>query len=111
MKSKHTPGPWSVQKMSNGDVYVQSSPDTDIARVFIPYPSAGESGEPKVMLEVQQCNSLLIAASPKLLAALKDCITEYGASGMQEGLGRMKRRLLAINDIAREAIALTETHE
>lgn len=40
-----------------------------------------------------------------LLAALRECVTEEGATGLQEGLGRMKRRILAINDIARAAIA------
>lgn len=40
-----------------------------------------------------------------LIQALRECITEEGSAGMQEGLGRMKRRLLAINEIAKSAIA------
>ncbi len=50
----------------------------------------------------------LFAAAPDLLAALKECITEDGSAGMQEGLGRMKRRIQAINSICREAIAKAE---
>lgn len=37
--------------------------------------------------------------------ALKECITEENAAGFQQGLGRQRRRLLAINDIARAALA------
>lgn len=41
----------------------------------------------------------------ELLEALRECVTDDNASGMQPGLGRQVRRLKAINDIARAAIA------
>jgi hypothetical protein len=37
--------------------------------------------------------------------ALEECVTEDGAPGLQQGLGRQRRRLLAINAIARAALA------
>lgn len=40
-----------------------------------------------------------------LVQALQDCITKEGDNGMKEGLGRQKRRLLAINIIAGNALA------
>jgi hypothetical protein len=56
----------------------------------------------------REANTDLIAAAPELLAALRDCITEPESAGMQNGLGRMKRRLEAVNTIARAAIAKAE---
>ena len=42
-----------------------------------------------------------------LRAALAECVTDENASGWQEGLGRQRRRLKAINDIAQKALAET----
>jgi len=50
----------------------------------------------------------LIAAAPELLEALQECITDAGATCFKNGMNRatlMTRRLMAINDIARAAIA------
>jgi hypothetical protein len=55
-----------------------------------------------------KANAKAILQVPELLKALGDCITEDGASGLKEGLGRMKRRILAINQIARDALAKTK---
>jgi hypothetical protein len=50
--------------------------------------------------EVERVNKVNI----DLAAALKECITDEDAPGMQPGLGRQRRRFLAINRIA--AVAL-----
>lgn len=49
----------------------------------------------------------VILERDRLREALRQCITEDHAPGMQEGLGRRKRRLEAINTIARDALGMT----
>jgi hypothetical protein len=58
--------------------------------------------------ENQAANARLIAAAPDLLAALELCITSEGAacfSDMNSHPEYMQRRLYAISDLARAAIA------
>lgn len=52
----------------------------------------------------------LIAAAPDLLAALRECVTDDGARCLNDDPRgeRARRRLYAINDIARAAIAKAE---
>jgi hypothetical protein len=54
-----------------------------------------------------EANAILIAAAPELLDALRLCITDDAAHCLQhqETPGAMARRLRAINELARAAIA------
>jgi hypothetical protein len=53
---------------------------------------------------VPESTALLVAAAPELLAALTGCITEPGAACWCNA-DNLPRRILAINEIARAAIA------
>ena len=78
----HTPGDWTIETIG-GDIYIQSSPDTDICRVFRPYPATGESGKPEVMQARAEANARLIAAAPELLAALQSLVSHYDLPASQ----------------------------
>ncbi len=60
--SKHTPGPWKVGSMSNGDFYKRNIAGADGYHVAI----ASSRDDSEV-----DANALLIAAAPDLLEALK----------------------------------------
>ena len=64
--SKHTPGPWTVTRVSKStvlkDLYISASPER-IARVVVPSTAKG--------IEEYEANAFLIAASPELLAIVR----------------------------------------
>lgn len=97
--SKHTSGPWCLVA---DEVY--STPDmTDlIAEV------TGGSGTRYIDNDCNaEClaNAKLIAAAPELLDALKECFSEPGAYAFaSEDFYKAKQRLLAINNIVRDAV-------
>lgn len=102
----HTPGSWKIAgKSSNdGEAFVIESESRTIGWTCN---TLNETDE-EVITEEDKANAQLIATAPDLLEALKECITDDGASAMKEGLGRSRRRLLAINEIAKAAIAKAE---
>lgn len=106
MNPKHTPGPWAVAPSISGQRYyvysVKGFPGHHCIVEGPNYGIADVAGETE-----QECraNAHLIALAPELEEALRECITEPGSAGMQDGLGRMRRRLLAINDTARAVLA------
>ena len=62
----------------------------------------------------RRANAALIAAAPAMLAALEECITDEGArcfSNAPPDPDLMRRRLNAINTIARAAISLATGKE
>ncbi|TXH40544.1 MAG: hypothetical protein E6Q97_39425 [Desulfurellales bacterium] len=78
----------------------------DRGSITIPYPHHLSRGECRT--EEAKSNARLIADAPELLAALEECITSEGAScfgDMENHAEWMQRRLYAIGDIARSAIA------
>lgn len=102
MNTKHTPGPWKLD------------PSFDpITNIFQQIAGGGffvatvTHGNAKGR-EEREANARLIAAAPDLLAALELCITSEGAacfSDMNSHPEYMQRRLYAISDLARAAIA------
>lgn len=102
-ESKHTPGPWRVGD-AGMTVFGPKQPDGSLPKRI------AEVGNPRAILtsDNTKANARLIAAAPELLEALRECITDDNANGMQPGLGPQVRRLKAINEIARAAIAKAE---
>lgn len=99
MNTHHTPGPWSIQA-DDLDSFTIYSEQMNIAEIL----AIGGEG----MSDEGEANARLIAAAPELLEALQECITSEGAAcfgDMQDHPERMQRRLYAIADIARAAIA------
>ena len=98
MNIKHTPGPWFAH-------HRQISSLTSTHGCTIANCNSAARG---ISDDEAEANSILIALAPEMLEALRECITEDDAPGMQPGLGRQRRRLHAINDIARAALAKLE---
>lgn len=98
--SKHTPGPWHHTTMLHG---VQGIYGPDRYMV-------ADAGNTRRSVAEQVANARLIAAAPELLEALQECITEDGAVAFaSEDFYKAKQRLMAINNIARAAIAKATT--
>jgi hypothetical protein len=59
---------------------------------------------------IRLANARLIAACPELLAALRECITDEGAHCLAYGSDTptLRRRIAAINELARAAIRKAE---
>lgn len=96
MNTKHTPGPWMVDEPEqNGSIIIRDTTNGyAICRV-----------NPTDDAELEDHhNAQLIAAAPALLSALEDCLTFDGATAERSHEMALKR-LRAINDIARAAIA------
>lgn len=66
----HTPGPWTIEDLSEDGLYVTVGPPTGtlIAQIN-PTQALGLDSE-----DLPQANSHLIAAAPELLEALKDVV-------------------------------------
>lgn len=105
MEAKHTPGPWHVG-LGNGEGAIFA----DEGRM------RAETGGTTLYPIATACvgwnkaedaaNARLIAAAPELLEALDDCITNENATCIvQNDAAYMIRRLKAINQICRAAIA------
>jgi hypothetical protein len=67
MKTKHTPGPWEVKGTNPPMIYAREGLD-----IIAMIDSMGE-----VTLEQEAANARLIAAAPKLLAALRLVAIDY----------------------------------
>ncbi len=93
---KHTPGPWSSGINHQGRRAIIAE-----CRAPIPLAYVGGNGQGQ---EIERANALLIAAAPDLLQALEECITNDGAPAWNDKMMAF-RRLHAISDIARAAIA------
>lgn len=90
MNTKHSPLPWSRGRRS----FIEDANGNGIA--VCQYSTTQEADADLIVKAVN--------SHEELVAALKECITEEGAPGLQEGLGRMRRRLLSINEIARSVL-------
>ncbi len=55
-------------------------------------------------LKIMDATGELIAAAPDMLAALQECVTDFNAHCMQDGIDGLVRRLEYINSIAEAAI-------
>ena len=68
--ARHTPGPWTVTRVSKStilkDIYVSASPER-IARVVVPATASS--------ISEYEANARLIAAAPDLLEALQNLLT------------------------------------
>lgn len=94
--SKHTPGPWHVGGKLDAIVY---APDGYAVAGCQTYHGLRDE-------QSTTANARLIAAAPCLIEALRECITEDNAARLQTGsAAALFRRLQAINDTARAAIA------
>ena len=99
----HTPGPWHCN-LGNG---TNLTHDRTLWAGAIPIAAIGDDYA-KYYSDTDVANARLIAAAPELLAALRECITSEGAAcfgDMDNHPEWMQRRLYAISDIARAAIA------
>ena len=94
--SKHTPGRWYVG--ASGRIIMCrmiAGNNVPVAQITGPLPN-----------DEIKANARLIAAAPDLLAALRECITDDDAACYRTDDPRVvHRRLNAINDAARTAIA------
>lgn len=99
----HAPTPWHAVISRNGLPHVVDDHNGLNQLTIVESPKSHQDHE----TDAANCIFITRAVNSHdaLLAALRECVTEEGAAGLQEGLGRMKRRILAINDIARAAIA------
>lgn len=68
MSSKHTPGPWTIEKTAGG--WGVRAPSWG-------YVAIHSDGNPPHWEEGQAANRLLIAAAPELLDALQAMVTSY----------------------------------
>ena len=112
--SKHTPGPWH----STGKVWSGNQPAgifsgrqtegggwVDSKQVWPPYACDPQSED----YQRHVADLRLIAAAPDLLQALWDCMTKEGAVARKDAdPQKLVRRLNAIDDICRAAIAKAE---
>lgn len=92
--SKHTPGPWYTGTgIDDSDKVYQNGSGVAVM-----------SGAKRYQAE-RDANAKLIAAAPDLLEALEMCITDHGAIGYRDGSPASRRRMDAITELARAAIA------
>lgn len=107
--TSHTPGPWKAQR--------PSGPQHAIDRkweIVSPLKDGGEMivvGEHTGVECLTEANARLIAAAPELLEALRECITEDGATCLTHAETRpdwLQGRIHAVSNIARSAIAKAE---
>lgn len=121
-KVNATPGPWSAKRSGRSDALLRHrgwNPDDPYQCSLRVYGNNrlictlqdeyGDDAERRAMRAEQEANARLIAAAPELLEALQECITENGALAFaSEDFYKAKQRLMAINNIARAAIAKAE---
>lgn len=101
MKTNHSPGKWvsRCRSMSDGSLVVMTADHSEICQIR----ARGERTW-GAQDDTDKANAALIAAAPDLLAALEECITDDPGEACFN-TGRKTRRLQAISDIARAAIA------
>jgi hypothetical protein len=108
-KTQHTPGPWHVlHQYTDRRVFPIGEDNGDGSHTIIAEANALGGTE-----ENWGANARLIAAAPDLLAALKECITDDGALCLAYGTDTptLRRRLAAINSLARSALAKAQWQE
>lgn len=71
--TKHTPGPWAVDTTASGKRYVLAPRNACIAKML------SDTAE-------DEANAHLIAASPDLLSALQNVLTDAGQEFLSVGL-------------------------
>lgn len=88
----HTPGSWKADRTRHGatEWFVRGEDGNCL------WDYGGFCDEPEARL---------IASAPDLLDALKECVTDPGAPAFDDDRDAAYRRLRAINEIARAAIA------
>lgn len=101
---KHTPPPWTYD--GKGRRILDALGQT-IAKAFTVLSFQGQKAKRQILSEEQEANAYLMAASPELLDALRDCITDDGACSRRT-LEWANKRLDGINRIASAAIAKAE---
>ena len=94
----HTPGPWTIE--AENYITRHGNLVASVARYGVGRVINGEL----LPWKTWQANAKLIAAAPTLLQALRDCITDDSAACFALGEAGLKRRLEAINAIAKAAI-------
>ena len=106
--SKNTPGPWRWMAVNgNPDaLMVVAGAIGECGICHVINRPAGTKDQPTTE---HPHNARLIAAAPELLQALWDCITQEGTVARKDAdPQKLVRRLNAIDDICREAIAKAE---
>ena len=93
--TKHTEGPWEVERVNKADLRI-TAPSRHIAKL-VRYGSAVEQN-------MDFGNAALIAAAPDMLEALKECVTQEGAFCFARDSKEYIKRLNAITEIAEAAI-------
>ncbi len=117
---KHTPEPWHVSAPRAGTAHgweVRTYSGEKLAGVKLTNLVCQMSHHPRKQEEahanaarivacVNACEGINPEAVPKMLEALRECITDAGAHSINKGtISDLGRRLAAINEIARAAIA------
>lgn len=107
---RHTPGPWDVRQESVCPEWsiVVATGGRIVANVNS---ETGPDIPPLVSTKMpREANARLIAAAPEMLEALREVVTEDGANCLAYGTDTpaFRRRIAAINTIARAAIAKAE---
>lgn len=110
--SKHTPGPWvaSGQLIVTEASYGHDNPKAQptqklVGEVHWNYCGDHEGTEYRIGWDEAEANQRLMMSSPELLTALKECFSEPGAYAFaSEDFYKAKQRLLAINNIVRDAV-------
>jgi hypothetical protein len=99
MTDKHTPGPWTWHRSANFIVAPRKTVCENIAATS----PAGFAHH----TEETEANARLIVAAPAMLAALREIVTEDGATCMRNGMSAatlLRRRIESINTVARAVI-------
>lgn len=94
----HTPGPWEI----NAENYITRHGNVvaSVTRYGVGRVIDGEL----LPWKTWQANVKLIASAPTLLQALRDCVTDDSAACFALGETGLRRRLEAINAIAKAAV-------
>lgn len=104
--SKHSPTPWSYSRHhfadARGHIIMPNAP----AGIGCTIGLVGACSTTQAQLDVDGEHIVrCVNSHDELLAALKECVTEDGSYAFGNGVDGMIRRLRAINETARDAIA------
>ena len=80
-EAKHTPGPWTAKSFHDGDPGYQYYEVSDLNGQRVAEVEGASKGQghqhPRPPVREADVNARLIAASPSLLAACKECVAVY----------------------------------
>ena len=113
-QARHTPGPWKLGNPTeyqvdryarNGEwARIRGASGALVAKVESVHPRGNRQSAD---FDIEAANARLIAASPDLLEALRQCTTEDGAA-CWKSREYAEKRIRYIDQIARAAIAKAE---